>query len=340
MKEFFEGKKMLVTGGTGTLGKEIVRQLLKFDPTVVRVFSRDEEKQFEMRQEFREDKRVRFLIGDIRDAQRIAYAIRDIDIIYHTAALKHVIACEYNPFEALKTNLIGTQNVIEAALEEGVDRVILTSTDKATNPCNTMGVSKLFAEKLFTAANYYKGKHKTIFSTVRFGNVTGSRGSAIPLFKKQIEKGGPVTLTSPEMTRFVMSIRQSIDLVFKATELAQGGEVFILKMSTLRTGDLVEVLISELAPRFGYKPEDIKVESIGIQPGEKIYEELMTEEEVTRAIELEEMFVLLPQMKELFVKEYRYPNPKKLKLGRYTSENNTCLNKEEIKEMLVKEGLI
>jgi len=223
----FKNKKILVTGGTGSIGQEIMREILRYEPEVVRILDVDETKQFELEQEYGNRENVRFLLGDIRDKERLYRAIEDIDIVFHTAALKHVLACEYNPFEGVKTNVIGIQNLISVCIDEEVEKVIFTSSDKAVNPTNVMGATKLLAERLMTSANYYKGTRRTIFSSVRFGNVLGSRGSVIPLFKKQIEAGGPVTLTNKEMTRFIMPMRDAINLLFKATELAQGGEIFI-----------------------------------------------------------------------------------------------------------------
>jgi FlaA1/EpsC-like NDP-sugar epimerase len=183
MKALFKGKKILITGGTGSIGQEIVREILKYEPEVVRILDVDETKQFELQQEYGNLENVRFLLGDIRDKERLSRAIEDIDIVFHTAALKHVLACEYNPFEAVKTNVIGMQNLIEVAMDEEVEKVIFTSSDKAVNPTNVLGASKLLAERLITSANYYKGVRDTIFSSVRFCNVLGSRGSFIPLFK-------------------------------------------------------------------------------------------------------------------------------------------------------------
>lgn len=195
MENIFKDKKIIVTGGTGSIGSEIVRRVLQYDPEVVRILSRDESKQFELEQEIGDLENVRFLIGDVRDKDRLNRAFEDVDIVFHAAAMKHVPACEYNPFEAVKTNVVGTQNVIDAALDNGVGKVIAISTDKAASPINTMGATKLLAEKQIIDANFYKGHRKTVFSCVRFGNVMGSRGSVIPLFEKQIKNGGPVTVT-------------------------------------------------------------------------------------------------------------------------------------------------
>ena len=200
MKNFFKDKKILVTGGTGSFGSAIVKRLLDYQPEVVRIISRDEDKQYRLSNALKKHKNVRFLIGDICDKERLLRAMEHIDIVFHAAALKHVLSCEYNPFEATKVNVFGTQNVIDAALERGVSKVIFTSTDKAVNPVSAMGASKLMAEKLISSANFYKGTKETVFSSVRFGNVVGSRGSALNLFIDQIKNGGPVTITDNNMT--------------------------------------------------------------------------------------------------------------------------------------------
>ena len=334
MKTLIKGKKILITGGTGTVGRLLVKEMLQHEPAVVRILSRDESKQFEMHKELMDVRNVRFFIGDVRDKDRMLHAMEDVDYVFHTAAMKHVIACEYNPFEALKTNLEGSRNVIEAALANGVKKVILTSTDKATNPCNTMGVSKLFAERLFTAANYYKGGHETAFASVRFGNIMGSRGSVIPLFKRQIESGGPITITDPEMTRFVITTRQSTDFVFRATKLAKGGEIFILKMPVICMRDLLDVMIDMFGPSDCRGRKKIQVRIIGAQPGEKVYEELMTEEESTRAVELPDMYVLQPQIRDLFTREYKYPHQKKPSVTRFISHDLQPMGKDEIQSLI------
>lgn len=326
------GKKVLVTGGTGSIGSEIVRQVLRQEPAVVRVYSRDEGKQFDLQHELRGFGNVRYLIGDIRDKERLARAIEDIDVVFHAAALKHVPACEYNPFEAVKTNVLGVQNLIEAALDEEVEKVIAISTDKVANPTNTMGATKLLSERLIAAANYYKGSRRTVFSCVRFGNVVGSRGSVIPLFHEQIRRGGPVTVTDPAMTRFMMTIPQAVQLVLRAAGMAQGGETFILKMPVVRLGDLVEAMIGELAPRYGFRPEEIPVDIIGLRPGEKRDEELMTEEEAARALELPDMFVILPLIR---THEYAYPGARPAAVRRYASCDQPWLSKDEVLEAML-----
>lgn len=331
ISELINGKNILVTGGTGSIGSEIVRRLLQFDPKVVRILSRDETKQFEMEHELGNLENVRYLIGDVRDKDRLNRAFEDIDIIFHAAAMKHVPACEYNPFEAVKTNVVGTQNVIDAAIDNEVEKVISISTDKAASPINTMGATKLLAEKLIIDANFYKGHRETVFSCVRFGNVMGSRGSVIPLFEKQIKNGGPVTVTDPEMTRFMMTIPQAVDLVFKATKMARGGEIFIFKMPVVKLGDLAKIMIEHLAPGYGYKPEEIRIDTIGIRNGEKIYEHLMNEEEARYAYETEDMFTVLPQ--QLF-SEYFLEGIAKAEQKRYASDDAMVLSLSDIKNLL------
>jgi len=334
VKNVFKNKKILVTGGAGSIGSEIVKQLLKKDVNVVRIFSNDENAIFQMQQEL-QGPNVRFLIRDVRDKERLRMAMKEIDVVYHAAALKHVPLCEYNPFEAIKTNVLGTQNIIDAALEENVKKVISISTDKAVNPVHTMGATKLLSERLMIDANFYKGRKKTVFSCVRFGNVSFSRGSVIPLFEKQIVNGGPVTLTDKNMTRFIMSISKAVELVFKATEMTKSGEVFIFKMPVIRLGDLADVMIKELAPKHGYKPEKIKIKTIGPRPGEKLYEELMTDAESRNALETKEMFILLPQVQiGGEIGKFMYPGAKKIQSKTYNSKDVSPLSKSEIRKLL------
>ena len=339
----FKNKKILVTGGTGSLGKELVRHLLKNEqPETVRVFDVDETEQFEFQHELKgyEDT-TRFLLGDVRDKERLARAVEDVDIIFHTAALKHVMACEYNPFEAVKTNILGMQNVIDVAIDNNVGKVIFTSSDKAVNPSNTMGATKLLAEKLMTSANFYKGDRDCVFSSVRFGNVMGSRGSVIPLFKQQIKAGGPVTITDPTMTRFMMSMSQAVELVLKSVDMAQGGEVFIFKMPTVNISDLAEVLIEGMAPKYGCSSEDIGTKIIGTIPGEKMYEELMTEDEAARSLEREDMFIITPEIKdEISGFDEAVYEATPIWSKDYVSKDAVPITKDEIRSILKNDGII
>ncbi len=273
----FYNKDIFVTGGCGSIGSEIVKQLLKYKPKRIRVFDNNESGLFHLQQELHSPI-IRLLVGDIRDKERLRLAVRNADIVFHAAALKHVPLCEYNPFEAVHTNVLGTQNLVEVVRDEKIDRLISISTDKAVNPINTMGATKLLSEKL-VLTGLMGDNCRTKFSCVRFGNVLNSVGSIIPILKKQIKQGGPVTITSKEMVRFFMSMPEAVNLVLKACHLAKGGEIFILKMKKIKIVDLAEVLIEKMAPKYGYNPQDIKVTIIGVRPGEKIEEKLVTEEE-------------------------------------------------------------
>ena len=285
-----------MTGGSGTIGARLVERLLSLDADVVRVFGRDETKQFYQRQRHRSRTDLRFLIGDIRDRDRLTRAMEGIDLVFHCAALKHVESGEYNPFEATQTNVVGTQNVIDACLSADVRTMILTSSDKAANPTSVMGASKLLAEKLVSAATNYRGSHRTTFASVRFGNVLGSRGSAIELFARQVAAGGPVTVTDPSMTRFVMTTDRAVQLAIHASQVAMGGEVFVFKMPVARLADLVSATIAHGAPRAGLDPATIAIEPMAARAGEKAYEELMTQDESSRAHDIGEMYAVLPSI--------------------------------------------
>ncbi len=329
-----KGKNVLITGGCGSIGFEIAKQLVDVAKTV-RIFDINENGLFNAQQYFKDRDNVRYLLGDVRDKRRVKRAMDNVDVVFHCAALKHVWICEYNPFEAVRTNIDGLQNAVDAAMDEEIERFVFTSTDKAANPSSLMGTTKLVGERLVTSANYYKGNRKTVFASMRFGNVLGSSGSVVPLFKKQILEGGPVTLTHEEMRRFMISTKQAIGLVFKATEIAKGGEVFILKMDSLKIKDLAEAMIE------GMGKKGIKIQNIGVKAGEKLYEELMTPEESTRALETDDMFIILPQLKELVDgKNAGYSDAKKTKLKSYSVKDTKLLPKGEIKDLLKKENLL
>ena len=315
--EIFKNKKIIVTGGSGSIGSEIVRQLLKYEVSQIRIYSNDEYGQHWLINKVGKDDRLRFLIGDIRDKDRMDKAFEDTDICFHAAALKHIHLCEYNPFEAVKTNIIGTQNVIDLAIKHNLEKVIAISTDKAAAPFSVLGVSKLMMEKLITAAYYVSGKSNIKFAAVRFGNVLNSRGSVIPLWRKQIKKGGPVTITDPEMTRFFMETSKVVNLVLRATELMQGGEIFIFKMDKTSILDLSKMIIKKYSP-----DKDIPIKIIGIRRGEKVYEKLATEEELECALETDDMLILIPQV-EVFNfanKTNKSPYAKPTKLKEYRSD--------------------
>jgi len=335
--KLFEGKTILVTGGCGSIGLEIVKQVLEYNPKVVRVFDNDENGHFMFAQTI-ENKKVRHLVGDIRDRTRIIFAMKNVDIVFHAAALKHVLFCEYNPFEAVNTNVIGTKNVIDAVIKNNVESLIGISTDKAVNPINTMGATKLLSEKIITNAPI--GSSNIKFCCVRFGNVLASSGSVIPIFKKQIKEGNTITITSKEMTRFFMSISDAVSLVLKAATLVNGGETFILKMDTLKITDLAEVMVEELAPRYGKKPEDINYKIVGVRAGEKIYESLMTAEESQYMTELDDMIVLHdPILSEVGINEPLKKNGN-VRLLEYDSRTAKSLNKEQIRKILYEKKII
>lgn len=334
---FFAGQKILISGGTGTIGQSLLKHILNEKPEVVRIFSRDEHKQFELREKMGHYQNIRYLIGDVRDCDRIERAMKDIDYVFHLAAMKHVPACEYNPYEAVKTNIIGTQNIVKAALNTGVKKVIFTSTDKAIAPTNTYGASKLMAERLIASAQYNSGNHATIFAAVRFGNVMGSRGSVIPLFKSQIAEKRKITVTNFTMSRFMMTLKQATDLTIKAMQTAQGGEVFVLKMPVICLKDLAEVIVEETAKKIGIGSTDVEILEGGLRPGEKMYEELMTIEEAKDAYELPDMFVI-PNM--FLQRELFYPGAKKAIQKSYSSNDEAPVSRHKLLTMLKENGLI
>ncbi len=326
MNSTFKDKVILITGGVGSLGQHLVKKLLEYQPKAIRILDNRESELFYMEESFKDYPNLRFLVGDIRDKERLILACEDVDIIFHLAALKHVRSSEFNPFEAIKTNITGTQNIVEAALKNDVEKVIYTSSDKAVNPHNLMGATKLIGERIITAANYYRGKKRTIFSSVRFGNVMETNGSVIPLWKKQIETNQEITITDPEMTRFMMSKDQAINLVLKCAELSQGGETFILKMPVVKLGDLVEVVTEG-------KQTNQKI--IGKKEGETLFEELMTEHEVSKAIETKEMYIFPSLFEQYFkAKQFTYPDTMGIKTEVYDSRNQSPISKEEVRKML------
>ena len=281
----WQDKVVLVTGGTGSFGKKFVSVMLEeYRPKKLIIFSRDELKQHDMRQIFPDtgNSSVRYFIGDVRDRERLERAFHGVDVVVHAAALKQVPACEYNPIEAIKTNVVGATNIIEAAIDQGVKRVLALSTDKAVNPSNLYGATKLCAEKLFVQGNAYSGDVGTGFSCVRYGNVVGSRGSVIPLFKKQ-RANGKVTVTDRRMTRFWITLDQGVRFVIKCIEQMHGGEVFVPKIPSMNIEDLAAAIAPGCA-----------VEDIGIRPGEKLHEVLLGEDEARDTVELDDMFVVQP----------------------------------------------
>lgn len=315
-------KTILLTGGTGSFGKKFAEIVLKeHNPKVVRIFSRGELKQQKMREQF-DDERLRFFIGDVRDRDRLHRAMNNVDIAVHAAALKQVPACEYNPIEAVRTNIDGAVNVIDAAIDNGVKKVMALSTDKAVHPINLYGATKLVAEKLFIQANSYTGKRKTIISCVRYGNVVGSRGSVIPVFKEQRGKG-IVTITDERMTRFWITQEQAARFIIDCIEKMKGGEVFIPKIPSMKVTDLSDVIAPEA-----------KRKVIGIRPGEKINEVLLIGEEARHSREFNSYFVIEPE--HPFWNKDNFKEGKSLLEGfRYTSgDNDWWLTKDDLKKML------
>ena len=282
----FDGKTILITGGTGSFGRRCTRTILAhYKPRRLIVFSRDELKQFEMQQEFN-DPAMRYFIGDVRDCQRLVQAISGVDYIVHAAALKQVPAAEYNPMECIKTNIHGAENVIKAALEHNVEKVIALSTDKAANPINLYGATKLASDKLFVAANNFAGRHRTRFSGVRYGNVVGSRGSVVPLFNKLVAEGtAKLPITDPRMTRFWITLQQGVDFVLRSFARMQGGEIFVPKIPSVRITDLAE----SLGP-------GIPTEVIGIRPGEKLHEVMCPADDSHLNLEFPDHYVIQPSI--------------------------------------------
>lgn len=277
-------KTILLTGGTGSFGTAFVQRIVAEHPTTtIRVFSRDELKQSELQARFSDARNVRYLIGDVRDRERLTRAMQGVDIVIHAAAMKQVPACEYNPYEAVLTNVIGAQNIVDAAVDSGVPQVVALSTDKAVNPVNLYGATKLCEEKIVVQGNAYAGGSGTQLSCVRYGNVVGSRGSVVPLFRKQVEEGR-LTITDERMTRFWITLPQAVDLVLYALEHSIGGEIFIPKIPSMKVTDLAEAM----AP-------GVPVEIIGIRPGEKLHEVLITDDESRHTIDAGEVYVVLPE---------------------------------------------
>jgi FlaA1/EpsC-like NDP-sugar epimerase len=333
-QDFFRDQTILVTGGVGSVGRHLVKRLLSFEPSSIRVLDNNETGLFNLEHEVKTPL-IRTLVGDVRDRDRLNMAMYGVDTVFHAAALKHVPLCEFNPFDAVKTNVLGTQNIIEAAIANDVRCVMNISTDKAVIPTNVMGATKLLGERLISSAAYYTGKRKTIFSSVRFGNVLNTRGSVIPLFHSQIQQGGPVTVTDPDMTRFFMDIPQAVDLILRATVLARGRELFILKMPALRLGDLAECMIETYAPHYGFAPERIAVQTIGRRSGEKLHEDLMMEDEAPFAYESRDMFVIFPHI--YYSDGYRPRIPRgfqKSGITSFSSQNARLISKDGIRRLL------
>ena len=339
LAKLFKNKRILITGACGTIGSELFRILCEdydYDPKEIVGIDNNESALFFMDQQYFDNLKTRFYLADVRDLSKMNRVLNKIDIVFHTAALKHVELCERSPFEAIQSNIHGVQNIIQAALENNVEKVIFTSSDKAVNSTNVMGTSKLMGERLITAANNNHFGSETIFASTRFGNVLGSSGSVIPVFHGQIKNGGPVTLTDDRMTRFVMSINSAAKLVLDSATIAQGGEVFITKMPVIKIADLARVMIEELSRKYGFNAGDIQIKEIGIKPGEKLYEELMSNEETHRAIELEKYFSILPAFRGIYQDiEYNYQDiVSHTVTNPYVSAEEKAISKDELRAFL------
>ncbi|RSL35116.1 UDP-N-acetylglucosamine 4,6-dehydratase (inverting) [Salibacterium salarium] len=311
-----KNKTVLITGGTGSFGKKFIEKILEEQVKKIIILSRDELKQYEMAQEFR-DERVRFFIGDVRDRNRLYRAFDGVDVVVHAAALKHVPACEYNPFEAVQTNIIGAQNIIDAAIDKGVQRIIALSTDKAANPINLYGATKLCSDKLFVAANSYVGDKDTRFSVVRYGNVVGSRGSVIPFFKKQRETG-VIPITDERMTRFWITLNQGVQFVLDNLQRMHGGEIFIPKIPSMKIVDLAEAIAPECEKKF-----------TGIRPGEKLHEVMITQDDARNTFEYNDYYAIEPD--HFWWKKEESEGERVPDNFHYSSDvNNKWIEKEEL----------
>ena len=344
---FFTGKRIFVTGACGTVGEALCKRLLSPPFSIKELVGIDinESELFFLDQLGNHSRHGEFLLGDIRDRSTLIRMMAGIDIVFHCAALKHVSLGEKRPHEIVKTNIEGIENIIDAAIENNVERVIFTSSDKAVNPTNVMGTSKLMGERLITAANLYnkiEGNHSTVFASSRFGNVLGSNGSVIPIFKRQISRGGPITLTDRRMTRFVMTIEEAVDLVISCAKIAKGGEVFVTKMPIIRISDLAQVMRDRVTTDSGQQRSDIEITEIGSKPGEKLYEELMNREETARALELKDFFVILPAFRSNYDHiDYTYDTlVTDCVQSEYTSEHGPFLASQELYQFLLDGNLI
>jgi len=320
---YLDGKTILLTGGTGSFGRKFVEVMLeRYKPKVIRIYSRDELKQHQMRNQYGDIEQIRFFIGDVRDKERLSRAMHGVDIVVHAAALKQVPACEYNPFEAVKTNILGTQSVIDAAIDNQVSRVMAISSDKAVNPINLYGATKLCAEKIFIQGNAYSGAASVRFSCARYGNVIGSRGSVIPIFRAQ-KQTGVLTITDKRMTRFWTTLEQGVNFVINSIEMMEGGEIFVPKIASMKIMDLAKLIAPEC-----------ELKETGIRPGEKINEVLIMEDEARHTKEFDDFFIIEPEFH--WWREDNHIGGKKLPDGfRYSSDNNPkWFTREEMERIL------
>jgi UDP-N-acetylglucosamine 4,6-dehydratase/UDP-glucose 4-epimerase len=330
--DMFDKKKILITGGTGSLGQALTKKILQSNVDSIRIYSRDEFKQTQMKSEF-DDDRLRFLIGDIRDKSRLQRGMENIDIVIHAAALKHIGTAEYNPFEAVKTNIIGSQNLIDVCLDEKVETVLAVGTDKAVSPFNTYGATKLLMERLFVSANNYRGSHKTKFLSVRYGNVLGSRGSILPVFIDQIKDGKKITITDPEMTRFNITMEDALGLIMRALDTGKAGQVFIPKLKAYKVDTLKESLIELLN-------SNSETSIIGVRPGEKYHESLINEHELRITFETKQDYILFDEIVSQLKSDQKQDLQKANLQQEYSSDKVELLTKDELKQELLQHDLI
>jgi UDP-N-acetylglucosamine 4,6-dehydratase len=325
----FKHRTLLITGGTGSFGNAVLQRFLDSDFAEIRIFSRDEKKQDDMRNRLRNDK-VKFYIGDVRSLESVSDALRGVDYVFHAAALKQVPSCEFYPMEAVRTNVLGAENVMRAAIDQGVKRCVVLSTDKAVYPINAMGLSKAMMEKVMVAKSRLSDASKTVLCATRYGNVMASRGSVIPLFLKQIQEGKPLTITDPGMTRFLMSLDESVDLVLHAFEHAKPGDIFVQKSPASTIAVLAQAL-KELLRR------DVEIKTIGTRHGEKLYESLVSREEMARAEDAGRYYRIPADSRDLNYDKYFIEGEKDIsKIDDYTSHNTQRLSVAEVKEVLMK----
>jgi len=341
LASFLRGRRVFISGVCGTVGRALLERLRGFDVAAIIGTDHNETGLFDLGNSIA-DERVRLLLGAVEDRRQLAERFRHIDLVFHGAAFKHVGTCEQSPRDAVSVNVLGTQNVIDAAREAGVERVLFMSSDKAVNPTSVMGASKLLSERLITAAAG-NADEATVFAATRFGNVLGSSGSVVPVFARQIARGGPITLTDERMNRFVMTPTEAVELVLDSIRLAQGGEIFVTKMHAVRIPDLATVLVDELAPRFGRSANQITREVVGSLPGEKLHEELVSDEETRRVIDDEQFYVIVPALAGLVAERIAARYGAEPGLGSttaYRSDGVTPLDTRELREYLRAGGIL
>ena len=323
IKSEFNNKIILITGGTGSIGLGLVKQLIKFKPKQIRIFSNDENSIVEIKEMLGNHKIFQFMVGDVRDRDRLQLAIRNVDIVFHAAAMKHIDICEENPFDAVKTNVIGTSNILETSIIENVSKVIFISTDKATNPSSTLGASKLLAERLTLDASSYLGNSKTTFAIVRFGNVLGSRGSVFQIFQKQIQTQNPLTVTDEKMTRFIMSISDASKMILKVTKIAKDGEIFILKMPSVRIEELAKGMLEVFRKKYPNIKLNKKIEILKSRERERFHEFLITNEELPYCYDIDGMY-----------KVSKKENKKNIIIDEFSSETAKKISKKELHKII------